>query len=68
MFYGALKFFTFVSIPQGDDSFRMKKSVLATVHCDYVDAEKKLAEFRDANSHIRPGDIHARFEYVENLG
>jgi hypothetical protein len=68
MFYGALRFFTFISIPQGDGSFRMKKSTLATSHCDYADIERKTAEFREANSHIRPSDIHARFEYSEHVG
>ena len=66
MFYGAVKFFTFVSTAQGDDSFRVKRVTLATVYCDYADAGKKLIEFREENSNIR--DIHARFEYIENLG
>ena len=66
MFYGAVKFFTFVSIPQGDGSSRMKRATLATVYCDYADAGKKMIEFREANDHIR--DIHARFEYSEHIG
>lgn len=66
MFYGALRFFTFVSTPQGDGSCRMKKSTLATVYCDYADVGEKLIEFREANKDIR--DIHARFEYSEHIG
>ena len=67
MFYGALRFFTFVSIPQGDGSTRMKKSAIATVYCDYADIARKTAEFRESNSHIRPADIYARFEYSEQV-
>ena len=66
MFYGALRFFTLVSIPQGDGSTRMKKSTLATVYCDYADIARKTAEFRESNSGI--ADIHARFEYSELVG
>jgi hypothetical protein len=66
MFYGAVKFFTFVSTAQGDGSFRIKRTTLATVYCDYADAGQKLIEFREANKDIR--DIHARFEYSEHLG
>jgi len=66
MFYGAVKFFTFVSAPQGDGSFRIKRVTLATVYCDYADANDKLIAFREANKGIR--EIHARFEYLENLG
>lgn len=66
MFYGAVKFFTFVSTAQGDGSFRIKRVTLATVYCDYADAGDKLIAFREANKNIR--DIHARFEYIENLG
>ena len=66
MFYGAVKFFTFVSTAQGDDSFRVKRVTLATIYCDYADAGKKLIEFRELNKEFR--DIHARFEYSERLG
>jgi hypothetical protein len=67
MFYGAVKFFTFVSTAQGDGSSRIKRVTLATVYCDYADAGKKLIEFREENKdNFR--DIHARFEYIENLG
>jgi hypothetical protein len=67
MFYGAVKFFTFVSTPQGDGSFRIKRVTLATVYCDYADAGQKLIEFRETNKDSFR-DIHARFEYSEHLG
>ncbi len=64
MYVGCLKFYTFVSIPHGDDS-REKRALLATAYCEYADVNKKLLEFREANAHIH--EIHARFEYSETI-